>query len=142
MAQYNSMTSTFDYMPTVPRTTITLYHYTTREGLKGIIKDKKINQSLAGARDAVFGSGVYFTQLTPEFGTRQIAKNNFDGSNITNVVKAGKLGYFIEIVFSKLDPNLKNQTDDRSVWLYEDDVNLNNFTWKPGKKNPFQYIAI
>ena len=142
MAQYNSMTSTFDYMPTVPRTTITLYHYTTREGLKGIIKDKKINQSLAGARDAVFGSGVYFTQLTPEFGTRHIGKNNFNGANVTQIVTAGKLDYFIEIEFSKSDRNLKNCTTDRSVWLYKGDVKLNNFTWKAGKKNPFQYIAI
>ena len=40
-----------------------LYHYTSKEGLLGIKKSKKILQSDARNGDAAHGSGTYLTSL-------------------------------------------------------------------------------
>ena len=52
-----------------PRTAsyeVDLYHYTSDEGLAGILTDQAIKASQGGKRNAYYGSGQYFTDIAPE----------------------------------------------------------------------------
>lgn|SRR6218665_875495 len=74
--------------------TITLYHYTTEEGQKGILESGVINQSDASGPkdDAFYGDGVYLTSIPPSEGKVDIAFNNYDSSerNVANKIESGK----------------------------------------------------
>ena len=131
---------------------ITLYHYTTKKAIDSIKADKKLNKSVLkfdkngkkkGA-DAQHGEGVYFTSLTPDTAKEEIAKNNWDGNarNLPNVIakaiKKGQVDYYIAIHFDKKDKKLKECLDTkdfliamgRSVWLYEDVIDLDSDEFK------------
>ena len=114
---------------------ITLYHYTTADGLKGIVQSRRINSSVQNSRraDVRYGEGVYLTALPPNTSKFLIALNNYDGMNLSKLISDGKVDYFIKIVFSRNDPNLKDCANDRSVWLYDGDINLNHFQVKVGQ---------
>ena len=58
---------------------ITLYHYTSKEGTKGIEETQTIKISTQERNcDARFGNGVYFTDMSPEDFTRsQVSDNNY-----------------------------------------------------------------
>lgn len=70
---------------------IPIYHYTTDQGLSGILKDQAILPSLEGGADARYGSGQYFTDLAPGSMTRgQIARRIYGqpwaGNRLNNVI--------------------------------------------------------
>lgn len=44
---------------------ITLYHYTSAEGARGITESKQISKSTNTKKDAVGGVGVYLTSISP-----------------------------------------------------------------------------
>ncbi|XP_066925536.1 uncharacterized protein [Clytia hemisphaerica] len=131
---------------------ITLYHYTNKKAIDSIKTDKKLNKSLEKKNkdgkkigsDTQHGEGVYFTTLTPGTAKEEIAKNNYDGNarNLPNVVKKaiknGRVDYYIKITFDKNDTKLKECEDTkkyliamgRSVWLYEDVIDLTSDKFK------------
>ena len=51
----------------VPENLRTLYHYTTEEGMQGILRSQKMNPSIKTptTKDARMGSGQYFTDIIP-----------------------------------------------------------------------------
>ena len=49
---------------------ITLYHSTSKEGRAGVAKTKLIKSSTKEGRDAYFGDGVYFMDMSPEYFTQ------------------------------------------------------------------------
>ena len=59
---------------------IMLYHYTDREGAKGIASNRMIYKSSA-PKDAVYGDGTYLTDKSPiKHSKLQIAQANWDGA--------------------------------------------------------------
>ena len=107
---------------------ITLYHYTSSEGAKGIEKTEIIKSSLQeGGRDARFGNGVYFTDMTPEDFTRsEVANNNYQRPNAKK-----KLAYCVIVTMPEI---LVKQclAEKRRIYLHTDDVNLKDkkYIWK------------
>ena len=107
---------------------ITLYHYTSDEGKKGIEKTEIIKSSLQeGGRDARFGNGVYFNDMTPEHFTRsEVANNNYQRPNAKK-----KLAYCVIVTMPE---SLVKQclVEKRRIYLHPDDVNLKDkrYVWK------------
>ena len=106
---------------------ITLYNYTSYEGAKGIEKTKIIKSSLQeGGRDARFGSGVYFNDMSPEDFTRSdVANNNYQRPNAKK-----KLAYCVIVTMPE---NLVRQclAERRRIYLHPHDVNLKDkkYVW-------------
>jgi len=64
------------------------YHYTTPESARAILQSgviKKSTKRAKGRDDALFGSGVYLTQIPPTNSRTVIALNNYDGANLAAV---------------------------------------------------------
>ncbi|XP_076440870.1 uncharacterized protein LOC143280167 isoform X3 [Babylonia areolata] len=99
---------------------IIYYHYTDREGLKGILKARKILKSPSGR----YGEGVYLTRLAPTHGRAKIAQNNWDG-----VWKAtegsGKVDYTISVRL----PDHKVKTYGE-IFVFSEDVDLDFTTYR------------
>ena len=77
----------------------TLYHYTDKDGAKGIASSGKIWQS-EFPKDAVYGNGTYLTDMSPnKYSKQQIAKNLWDGSSnqVKQVIQSGKTDYVIPV---------------------------------------------
>ena len=58
------------------------YHYTTPQSAQEILRTGMIKKSTtkAKSRDAVYGEGVYLTQIPPTTQRYLIALNNYDGA--------------------------------------------------------------
>lgn len=72
----------------------TYYHYTTLEAARAIMQSGVIRKSTKKARgrdDALYGTGVYLTQIAPTKPKYVIAYNNYDGnwSAVSSVVALG-----------------------------------------------------
>ena len=126
---------------------IVLYHYTTGNGLNGIIHSGRINSSVQNSRraDVRHGEGVYLTELTPTTAKEVIAANNYDGrqldKTVAKFISQGRIDYYIEVVLQLNDPRLEQCFDqnqrlmamNRNVWLYKGDIDLNFVQWSHGE---------
>lgn len=107
---------------------ITLYHYTSYEGAIGIAQTEIIKSSLQErGRDARFGNGVYFNDMTPEDFTRsEVADNNYQRPNAKR-----KLAYCVIVTMPE---SLVKQclAAKRRIYLHPDDVNLKDekYVWR------------
>lgn len=101
---------------------ITLYHYTSKEGAKGIEETQTIKISTQeGSRDAHFGNGVYFTDMSPEDFTRsQVSDNNYQRPNAKR-----KLAYCVIVTMPEISVD-KCDAGKRKIFLHPGDVNLND----------------
>ena len=99
---------------------ITLHHYTSEEGAKGIEETQIIKSSTQeGSRDARFGDGVYFTDMSPEdFTGSQISNNNYQHPNAKR-----KLAYCVIVTMPEHSVN-KCDAGKRQIFLHPGDVNL------------------
>ena len=101
--------------------TITLYHYTSKEAAKAIERLKVIKSSKGEGRDAHFGDGVYFTDMSPKDFTRtEVSRNNYHFSNAKK-----KLEDCIIVTMPKSKVH-KCKAGNRRVFLHEGDVKLEN----------------
>jgi hypothetical protein len=99
-----------------------LYHYTSSQGLRGILNDGVIWSS-DDTRDAVYGKGVYLTSLPPTTDIWDLLENNWDGSPQFYLTKLDNLDYCIE--FRKKDlPHVQKTGDSRDVWKVPHDIDL------------------
>jgi hypothetical protein len=57
-----------------------VYHYTDKEGIKGILESGKIRPSVDTQRDAMMGKGVYLTSKDPSTSTKDLLDNNYDSA--------------------------------------------------------------
>ena len=98
-----------------------LFHYTDYEGYRSIRRQKVILQSRQSLRDAILGSGVYLTKMSPwHYSKAQIAKNNWLDSSATH-----KVAYVIIVTFSDDEPGLRRGSKDgRDIWVYKGDLDL------------------
>jgi RHS repeat-associated protein len=95
---------------------LTLYHYTTEEGMEGITSSESLHPSI-GDKNARFGSGQYFTDIPPENIGAPSAKDLTDADKAAGKISQGKaaaniygdarkyrsLDYFVEIDVTGLD---------------------------------------
>ena len=103
---------------------ITLYHYTDSASANSINMSKIMYRSTDTIADAVWGIGVYFTDMDPNnFTADQIAFNNWRQPLSPAIGR--KLEYCIVVTFQKSD--IQNCCGDgRRIFLYPGrDVNLN-----------------
>ena len=105
-----------------------LYHYTDKEAANKIAKTQRIIQSRGGlgARDAVFGDGVYATDLHPnKYSVSDIAKKNWDDNILPKQkIDEGKMDAVIVIRVKKSRVSKKH--DGRHVFLIEGDIKSKN----------------
>ena len=99
---------------------ITLYHYTSEDGAKGIEETQTIRSSTQeGSRDAHFGNGVYFTDMSPEDFTRsQVSDNNYQHPNAKR-----KLAYCVIVTMPGISVK-KCNAEKRQIFLHLGDVDL------------------
>ena len=99
---------------------ITLHHYTSKEGAKGIEETQIIKSSAQeGSRDARFGDGVYFTDMSPEdFTRKQISNNNYQHPNAKR-----KLAYCVIVTMPENSVS-KCDAGKRQIFLHPGDVHL------------------
>ena len=100
--------------------TVTLYHYTSKEAKEAIKKSKIIKSSKGEGRDAHFGDGVYFTDMNPEDFTRtEVSRNNYRYPNAKK-----KLEYCIIVTMPENKADKCEAGKNRRVFLHKGDVNL------------------
>ena len=54
---------------------VSMYHYTTEDGIRGMLQSGQINESHDTRRDCLHGVGVYGTAVVPSAGAEAIAQN-------------------------------------------------------------------
>ena len=112
---------------------ITLYHYTSEDGAIGIEETQTIKSSTQeGSRDARFGNGVYFTDMSSEDFTRlQVSDNNYQRPNAKR-----KLAYCVIVTMPEISVN-KCDAGKRKIFLHPGDVNLKDekYAYKIVKSN-------
>ena len=78
----------------------------------------------------LFFSGVYFTSIDPSNDPKKILLNNYDdaGQVVNSQRLWAKIGWVIEL---KMDINKVKKVinSNRDVYLYEGDVDLNNYQY-------------
>ena len=106
--------------------TITLYHYTSKEAAKAIKESRIIESSKGEGRDAYSGDGVYFTDMNPEDFTRtEVSRNNYRYPNAKK-----KLEYCITVTMPRNRAKECKVENNRRVFLHKGDVNLNGKDYK------------
>ena len=109
-----------------------LYHYTSEEGLRGILQDGVIRSS-SDTPDAVYGKGVYLTALPPKTDDWDLQANNWDGSPEFYLTKLESLDYCIE--FRKKDlPRVLKTESSRDVWMVPPDIHLSEVEFRVWKR--------
>ena len=102
--------------------TITLYHYTSKEGKEGIVESEIIKSSKGEGGHAHFGDGVYFTDMsTQDFTRTEVSTNNYQYPNAKK-----KLEYCIIVTMPKDKVKKCKPKRNRRVFLHKGDVNLND----------------
>ena len=113
--------------------TITLYHYTNKEGIEGISQSDIIETSRLSRRDAVFGEGVYLTSLSHRESKETIVANNWgitDQAKIKKEVREGRVDYNVKIKIPKKDGKLEDISGNtgRDIFLYKGEIDVTQFT--------------
>ena len=129
---------------------VLLYHYTDARGLRGIRRDKVIQETSTkqqpGSRDMCFGSGVYLTSKDPaKYSKEELAENNWQGGG-ASMMDRGKLDHHVWIEIPETDPYLRLCSDEgRDVWLYRKAIDLDRFDWDCDVNSnwtPLQTVAV
>ena len=108
---------------------VLLYHYTSAEGCKGILRDGVIRSSTDTKRDAVLGRGVYLTSLPPTTDDWKLLKNNYDGNRRFLLEQLEKVDYYIVFDSKDLHGVIKAQ-GSRDVWMVPYDIDLDEVPCK------------
>lgn len=84
-----------------PSSPTTMYHYTNRDGMEGILESQKLNPSLKAVNpnDARYSNGQYVSDLAP--GTR--TNNGLSATFIGNPFQGPKFSHYVEIDVTGLD---------------------------------------
>lgn len=70
------------------------YHYTSKEGLTGILEAGEILPSVDTKTDTMMGKGVYLTGKDPSTPTAKLLYNNYDST--TAAANPEKVDYYIK----------------------------------------------
>ena len=98
------------------------YHYTSKKNARQIAKSKKIIGSTQENHDALFGNGVYLTDMKAEnYSRTQIAQNNY-GPQDDSYPKLEKV---IDVILP--NDEVKKCDTSRQVYLYPGDLDLSKY---------------
>ena len=119
-----------------------LYHYTTEKCKEKILQEGVIRRTSISDTDALFGKGVYLTEMNPdEFEKDEIAKNNWGPNGYRKKMRQGNADSYVKVSIPEKDRNIiKCPSGDRNVFLYKDNLMLSdddqdsgrNSDWKKG----------
>ncbi|CAH3151131.1 unnamed protein product [Porites lobata] len=104
-------------------------------GAAGIEESGMIKESTDTKNDAIFGPGVYLTSMSPSNSTEKIILNNYDDrvGIVDRPTVRAKVQYAVEV---QVDSNeVEKVSDDRDVYLYSGDLDLNKHEHKIQKKH-------
>ena len=91
-----------------------LYHYTSEEGAKGILKDKVIRSTKTTKQnldnDMLLGPGVYATSMGPSHSKEEILRNNYPQSLQSQVAREGKADYYFKSSKETIQREMDNGT--------------------------------
>lgn len=107
---------------------VDFYHYTNSSAVQKIIDTGMIFESTDGGPDAMFGTGVYGTKMTPSAGKRAIASNNWAGG-WNSKERHGHVDYAFKIKIPKnkvKDYPLSN----RHIYLHPGKIQLSSYQWE------------
>ena len=120
-----------------------LYHYTDASGHATIRRTNVIRCSRRGEQiDGIFGEGVYLTSLNPnDHDKEEIAKNNWNNGWKGNL---NKTDYYFEIDIPRSHRDLRevDLRDGRDVYVYEADLDLDDFDWNSGQNSEWTPLQI
>jgi len=120
---------------------VLLYHYTSAEGCKGILKDGFIRSSTDTTRDAVLGKGVYLTSLPPSTDDWKLITNNWDDNRRTFFSKLNQVDYYI--VFDSEDlHDVTRAPGKRDVWLVPYDIDLEDVPCEVHVRRQNEQLAL
>merc|ERR1712179_642255 len=96
----------------------------SRKAAYGIVRQGRINPSVAAIRDSIHGDGVYLTTLDPRLGEATIKNNNWDGL-------AAGADKKIEVYFEIMMPldKVSMADDKRDIQVHKGPVQLINYKW-------------
>ncbi|KAL8583508.1 hypothetical protein ACOMHN_056318 [Nucella lapillus] len=98
---------------------VKFYHYSDEDGMKGILKSRKIRQSPNGRQ----GRGVYFTRFSPKHGRAKIAQENW--TNWRDAENSGKVDYTISVLLPRY--RVKRYGD---IYVFRKDVFIDETKYK------------
>ena len=104
-----------------------LYHYTSEQCLTSIVQSKTIRPSPKGK----FGSGVYFSRLSPkDLPLEMLAENLFGAGGPARLCK-GRLKCYIEIFVKNHGKGFEKCQDKRGrdIFIYRGEMYLRYFFW-------------
>ncbi|XP_020901062.1 uncharacterized protein LOC110239669 [Exaiptasia diaphana] len=111
----------------------TLYHYTDKDGAEGIQNSGVIKESRPERADAVYGPGVYLTDLPPSTPNNILLVNNYGNAPKEN--DANNVSHAVEI---KVPPNkmqnFETQSSSRQVYKHKGDLHLKDYDGKVYKR--------
>ena len=124
-----------------------LFHYTSEEREKIIRREGVIRRSWTSDRDAMFGEGVYLTQMNPdEFEKDEIAKNNWGPSGYKKSRREGKADAHIRLEIPVNDRNIsKCPSGERNIFLYSGDMEIDKYSPQSGRNDEWglgQSLAV
>ena len=98
------------------------YHYTTANGAAGINQSKRISASNPNDADAVYGAGVYLTDMPPSRHVESIGRNNW--GTPTWALNNGRMDWVVSI------RGLRGLIKCRDgVYLHRGDLNLEDYSY-------------
>ena len=109
-----------------------MYHYTSEEGLQGILKEKIVLKS-DDRREATnyhYGPGVYLTELSPDNDKFKIQRNNYDKVTRSSIVH--KTDCYFKFNKEDLCYAWKVELKKRNVWCNPDDIDLKRISFYCG----------
>lgn len=116
--------------------TITLYHYTSEAGARGINNSKRISASRpkrGRGDDARYGYGVYLTSIAPNETTKlRLMLNNYDGTPDTMLKRViAETTHKIEkVVVVELPYHLVERVEsERDILMVRGDIELSQFRY-------------
>lgn len=95
-----------------------LYHYTTQKSFNQIEIDQLIKAS-----EGKFGKGIYFTELSPKNGFRNLIKNNYNKIRGNNMEKTERCFVF-DMNLSSDCPFFRRVLNDKNTWICQLDNGL------------------
>ena len=115
-----------------------MYHYTTKQGLDGILQSGHICMSEVQGE---FPRGVYFTDLDPNISKSEILRNNYGHGRMNQYYSSAD--YFIQFRSEELKNNLyRHEVNSRIFWSYCYKIYLQSCTYQYGKTGEDQTVCF
>ena len=116
---------------------VTLYHYTSAEGLQAVLQSGRIVKQLGAHDHYTTGEAVFLTKVDPVgYNMKEILQNNYCGLHENAwLPRRDRASFYIKLVMDPEDRLLDlhaSMLASRSVVVYKDEITLDNMEWTFG----------